>query len=207
MPRSVIEIGVVGRDQKRHHRRKASKEGHERTMHKEGATAHRMAKGIVPLPILAVLLMGADAPTGGEAGVHAFVLTNLYLAQGGEKDSCPSMDIGDLDRFYAMLSPAEQAEYAGKEKRQALERRMNEYFKFRRLYLRGDNASSVIFPPGSTRKLNPPRHRQQPSARSTVYRKEQAVLLSRSARWSIAPAQIPMIFQCWPRASEPMRAR
>jgi hypothetical protein len=77
-----------------------------------------------------------------------------------------------------MLSPAEQAEYAGKEKRQ-----------------------------GSTRKPNPPRHRQQPSARSTVYRKEQAVLLSRSARWSIAPAQIPMIFQCWPRASEPMRAR
>lgn len=124
-------------------------------MHKEGATAHRMAKGIVPLPILAVLLMGADAPTGGEAGVHAFVLTNLYLAQGGEKDSCPSMDIGDLDRFYAMLSPAEQAEYAGKEKRQALERKMNEYFKFRRLYLRGDNASSVIFPPGFDPKAEP----------------------------------------------------
>ena len=113
------------------------------------------ARTVAALPLLAALLMGADAPTGGEPGVYAFVLSNFYMAQGGEKDSCPRVDIGDLDRFYAMLPPAEQAKYAGKEQRQALERRMNEYFHFRRLYLRGDNASAVKFPPGFDPKAEP----------------------------------------------------
>jgi hypothetical protein len=82
---------------------------------REDLTGHMPAKAYWALPLIAASLVGADAPTGGEEGVHAFVLSNVYLAQGGEKDSCPSPDIGDLDRFYAMLSPAEQAKYAGKD--------------------------------------------------------------------------------------------
>ena len=122
---------------------------------REDLTGHMPAKTYWALPLIAVSLVGADAPTGGEEGVHAFVLSNVYLAQGGEKDSCPSPDIGDLDRFYAMLSPAEQAKYAGKEKRQALEERMNEYFKFRRIFIRGERASSVKFPPNYDPKAEP----------------------------------------------------
>lgn len=122
---------------------------------REDRTRRRIAPSAALLPLLAALLMGADAPTGGEPGVYSFVLSNLFMAQGGEKDSCPSVDIGDLDRFYAMLSPAEQAKYAGKEKRQALEQRMNEYFHFRRLHIRGDRTSSIIFPPGFDPKAEP----------------------------------------------------
>ena len=124
-------------------------------MKARGSTGERPAKAYVILPLIAASLIGADAPTGGEIGVHAFVLSNIYIAQGGEKDSCPVPDIGDLDRFYAMLPPAEQAEYAGKEKRQELEKRMDEYFKFRRIHIRGDRASSVIFPPGYDPKAEP----------------------------------------------------
>lgn len=113
------------------------------------------AKAYAVLPMIAAFLIGADAPTGGKAGVHAFVLSNIYIAPGGEKGSCANPDIGDLDRFYAMLPPAEQAKYAGKEKRQALEERMNEYFHFRRIYLRGDRSASVIFPPGYDPKAEP----------------------------------------------------
>ena len=120
-----------------------------------GSTANRSTRAYVVLPLIAASLIGADAPTGGEVGVHAFVLSNIYLAQGGEKDSCPVPDSGDLDRFYAMLPSAEQAKYAGKEKRQELEQRMNEYFKFRRIFLRGDRSSSVIFPPGYDPKAEP----------------------------------------------------
>ena len=124
-------------------------------MKARGSTDERPAKAYVILPLIAASLIGADAPTGGETGVHAFVLSNIYIAQGGEKDSCPVPDIGDLDRFYAMLPPAEQAKYAGKEKRQELEKRMDEYFKFRRIHIRGDRASSVIFPPGYDPKAEP----------------------------------------------------
>ena len=124
-------------------------------MKARGSTGERPAKAYVILPLIAASLIGADAPTGGETGVHAFVLSNIYIAQGGEKDSCPVPDIGDLDRFYAMLPPAEQAKYAGKEKRQELEKRMDEYFKFRRIHIRGDRASSVIFPRGYDPKAEP----------------------------------------------------
>ena len=124
-------------------------------MKARGSTGERPAKAYVILPLIAASLIGADAPTGGETGVHAFVLSNIYIAQGGEKDSCPVPDIGDLDRFYAMLPPAEQAKYAGKEKRQELEKRMDEYFKFRRIHSRGARASSVIFPPGYDPKAEP----------------------------------------------------
>ncbi len=122
---------------------------------REDFAGHVLAKAYFALPLIAAALIGADAPTGGEQGVHAFVLSNVYLAQAGEKDSCPTPDIGDLDRFYAMLPPAEQAKYAGKEKRQALEQRMNEYFKFQRIFIRGDRAASVKFPPNFDPKAEP----------------------------------------------------
>lgn len=93
-------------------------------------------------------LTAADVPTGGEPGVRTFVLINIFLASGGPADRCAMPDAGGLDRFFAMLSPDEQARYAGKDKRQALEARMNEYFKFRRLFLHGTRAATVKLPPG-----------------------------------------------------------
>lgn len=122
---------------------------------KEGARGARRVSPYAILPLIAASLIGADAPTGGKQDVYAFVLSNVYFAQGGEKDSCPTPDIGDLDRFYAMLPPAEQAKYAGKEQRQALEERMNDYFKFRRIFIRGERASSVKFPAGYDPKAEP----------------------------------------------------
>lgn len=122
---------------------------------REDSIGHVPAKAYMALPLIAASLIAADVPTGGEAGVYAFVLSNVYFAQAGEKDSCPVPDIGDLDRFYAMLSPAEQAKYAGKEKRQALEERMNEYFKFRRIFIRGERAANVKFPPNFDPKAEP----------------------------------------------------
>ncbi len=95
-----------------------------------------------------VLLVAADAPTGGEPGTYAFVLSNIFMAGDGEADSCPVPADGDLDRYYKMLSPAEQAEYSTPDKRQALERKMNDHFGFRHLSLRGQGASSVKLPPG-----------------------------------------------------------
>lgn len=118
-------------------------------------TLPAMAKPVIALPVIAFALMGADAPTGGEPGVQAFVLNNIYLSSGGEQDACPVQDVGDLDRFHAMLTPDEQAKYAGKENRQALERRMNEFFNFRRIFLRGERASSVKFPADYDPKAEP----------------------------------------------------
>lgn len=114
-----------------------------------------LAKPFVAMPVMVLALTAADAPTGGEAGVHAFVLSNVYYAQGGEADSCPAPDIGDLDRFFATLSPTDQAKYAGAENRQRLEARMNEVFKFRRLHIRGERSASVKFPANYDPKVEP----------------------------------------------------
>lgn len=93
------------------------------------------------------LLIAADAPTGGEPGVHAFVLSNIYLANSGPDDQCAQVDEGGLDRYYGMLSPDDQKRLAGPEKRQALEEDMNRHFGFRRIALRGERAAATKFPP------------------------------------------------------------
>jgi hypothetical protein len=101
------------------------------------------------------LLTGADAPTGGERGVRAWVLSNVYLTNGGEGDTCSVADAGGLDRYYAMLSPADQAKLAGPANRQALENDMNKHFGFRRVVLRGARATAVKYPPGYDPKEDP----------------------------------------------------
>lgn len=101
------------------------------------------------------LLTAADAPTGGEPGVYAFVLSNTFPGQGGEGDSCKIADEGDLERFYKSLPPTEQAKYAGKEKTQQLETYMNEKMGFRRVYLWGERAAGAKYPPGFDPKVTP----------------------------------------------------
>ena len=99
----------------------------------------------------AAMLTAADAPTGGEPGVYAFVLGNIYLANGGSGDVCRAEDEGGLERFRKMLPAAEQEKYADPAKRQELERLMDKHFGFRRLILREDRAGKVKLPPGVDR--------------------------------------------------------
>jgi hypothetical protein len=98
-----------------------------------------------------VMLTGADAPTGGEPGVRAFVLGNIYLANGGKGDICQAEDEGALERFRKMLPPAEQARFTDPAKRQELEKLMDQHFGFRRLILREDGSGKVKLPPGIDR--------------------------------------------------------
>lgn len=100
----------------------------------------------------ASLLIGADSPTGGERGTYAFVISNIYMANGGEADTCPVAADGDLDSYYKMLSPAAQVQFATPDKRQALEKKMGEHFGFKRLSLRGAQAETIKFPPGLSAK-------------------------------------------------------
>lgn len=98
----------------------------------------------------AVLIGAADAPTGGDPRVRAFVISNLYFAGAAEAGTCPVPSDGGLDIFYKMLPAAEQAQYATPEKRQALEKAMTAHFGFRRIGLRqrtgGGRAEAAVFP-------------------------------------------------------------
>jgi hypothetical protein len=104
------------------------------------------------LAAAAGLLVAADAPTGGERGVYAFVLSNIYIANGGEADICPVPADGGLESFFHMLPPEEQAKYATPDKRPALEQLMNKHFGFRRVALRGGDrggrVEKAVLPPG-----------------------------------------------------------
>ncbi|ANI79951.1 hypothetical protein [Sphingobium sp. EP60837] len=99
----------------------------------------------------ATMLTAADAPTGGEPGVRAFVLGNIYLANGGTGDICRAEDEGALERFRKLLPAAQQQKYADPAKNQELEKLMNEHFGFRRLILRDDRTGKVKLPPGVDR--------------------------------------------------------
>lgn len=98
------------------------------------------------------MLAGADAPTGGEAGVRAFVLSNIYLANGGEEDRCAATSGGALESFLATLSPAERAQYSTPDKRAALMDLMATRLGFRRIGLRrgdfGGRLSGAKLPEG-----------------------------------------------------------
>ena len=96
----------------------------------------------VPIVLLSGLLIAADSPTGGEPGVTAFVLSNIYAASPGEAGTCPVMGTDDLVQFYKSLPAAEQAKYSdpgkpgvlAQDKRQKLELAMNRHYGFRILF-------------------------------------------------------------------------
>lgn len=96
----------------------------------------RSGAAAVALTLSAGLLMGADAPTGGERGVHAFVLTNLWYAHPGGAHSCPVLSDGGVESFYKSLSPEEQAKYATPDRRQALQALMAQRLGFRVTWVR-----------------------------------------------------------------------
>lgn len=98
------------------------------------------------------LLIAADAPTGGEPGVRAFVLSNIYIASSGDAGACPVMAEGDLDPWFRTLPAVEQAKYTlpdkpgvlAQAKRPELERAMNEALGFRRLSVRSGRGDLVV---------------------------------------------------------------
>jgi hypothetical protein len=109
------------------------------------AAANRRRSAAAALTAAAGLLLAADSPTGGEPGVHAFVLSNIYIASSGDVGACPVMADGGLETFFRMLPPQEQAKYAKpgapteieQAKRGELEQAMNRHFGFRRVAIRG----------------------------------------------------------------------
>jgi hypothetical protein len=83
--------------------------------------------------VAGVLTAAADAPTGGEPNVRAYVLSNVYLAQPDEPNICKTVSDGGLEIYLKSLPSEEQAKYATPDKRPALERRMDKEFGFRRV--------------------------------------------------------------------------
>jgi hypothetical protein len=122
-----------------------------RPRHKPGRRRMRVAnplnsRMVRPALLLGAcaLLAGADAPTGGEAGVRTFVLSNIYMANGGEQDRCEAMSDGALEAFLASLPAEERARYATPDKRGELMGLMAQRLGFRRLGLRrGDFGGRV----------------------------------------------------------------
>jgi hypothetical protein len=84
-------------------------------------------------PLVAALpvLVAADAPTGGEPGVRAFVLTNIFFVGGDEAGACQKLADGGVESFYNGLSASERAAYADPAKRRDLERLMLERLGFK----------------------------------------------------------------------------
>ena len=105
-----------------------------------------------PALIAAPLLVGADSPTGGEPGVRAFVLSNIYIASSGDAGTCSKMADGGLETYFKLLSPEERAKYASSDnpdqieqaKRGPLEQAMNEHYGFRRVAIRGGNPGGKV---------------------------------------------------------------
>lgn len=110
------------------------------------------AAGIGTLVAAATLLGAADSPTGGEQGVRAFVLSNIYIASSGDAGTCPQMADGGLETYYKLLPPEERAKYASakdpdkieQSKRMLLEKDMNEHYGFRRVAIRGGSPGGAV---------------------------------------------------------------
>lgn len=102
--------------------------------------------------LAALALGGADSPTGGEPGVRAFVLSNVYIASSGDAGACPVMADGGLERYFKLLSPEERAQYASakdpskieQSKRMPLERAMNDHYVFLRVAIRGGGPGGAM---------------------------------------------------------------
>jgi len=113
----------------------------------------RFGRGLSAASLVAMaatLASAADAPTGGEPGVRAFVLSNIYMASSGDAGACPVLADGGIEEYFKSLPPEEQAKYsvAGKlgeleqGKRPALEQDMDRHFGFRRISPRNKSVVS-----------------------------------------------------------------
>lgn len=102
-------------------------------------------------------LVAADPPTGGERGVYAYVLSNIFIARaGGDADICSKLAEGDIDQFFSELPAEQKAKYAvpgrphvlAQGKRADIEEYMNQFYGFRRVFLSA--RAGVKLPPGLT---------------------------------------------------------
>ena len=94
----------------------------------------RMASRLLAIASLAIaqpILVAADTPTGGEAGVRTFVLTNIFFAGPEEAGTCSQLADGGVESFYNALPAAERAAFADPAKRRELERLMIERLGFK----------------------------------------------------------------------------
>ena len=107
----------------------------------ERKPAPRLRKFAASATIIALsgLLVAADAPTGGEPNVRAFVLSNIYVANPSDAGGCPAMADGGLEAFLKSLPPEEQAKYGTPDKRPELEMLMGQRLGFRRTPARHTN--------------------------------------------------------------------
>ncbi|WP_428334776.1 hypothetical protein [Novosphingobium sp.] len=83
--------------------------------------------------------IGADSPTGGERGVHAFVLSHIYFAGAPEAGACATMSARSTEAFRLTLPKPEQAAYAAPAQYGPLFEKMNKDLGFRRISLSGGN--------------------------------------------------------------------
>ena len=123
------------------------------------AVSRRHAAGVLTA-LGATALIAADAPTGGEPGVYAFALSNIFIASSGDAGECPIVADGGIETFFKMLPPEERAKYAkpGKpdeieqSKRGPLELAMNKHFGFMRVAIKGGGPGGrqgkAVLPPG-----------------------------------------------------------
>jgi hypothetical protein len=98
--------------------------------------------------IAAVPAVAADAPTGGDKRVRAFVLSTLYMVGAGEAGSCPAMAESSLDLFASTLPPEERAKYANTAENQGLVRLMYERLGFQRVGIGVKRDRQAKLPPG-----------------------------------------------------------
>lgn len=110
-----------------------------------GGNFWRSALGATGMVVMAGMLMGADAPTGGAPDTRAFVFSNLWLAAPEPQASPPPVNDGGVQIFFKSLAPEEQARYAAPDRLQALEAEMARRSGFRTLA-----AHEVKLPSGVT---------------------------------------------------------
>lgn len=123
--------------------------------------SNRLARPLLlaaALPVGAVVLGAANAPTGGDPQRRDFVLSNIYMAAAPEDGVCQPIAAGGLESFLSSLSSEEQAHYAAPGKRADLEKLMRERLGFRRMALRGSSGGkspAASFPPGLDKDATP----------------------------------------------------
>lgn len=114
-------------------------------------------RGKIAFAVPAVLAMagvlggaGAPAPAGNQS--VSFVLGNIFLANGGERDQCPLVAEGGVELFFKALSPEERRPFAqtdkpdqlASDKRPAFEKLMAERLGLRTMWI----AKAAKTPPG-----------------------------------------------------------
>jgi hypothetical protein len=100
-----------------------------------------VAVALPPMPAAA-----ADAPTGGDKRVRAFVLSNLYPA--GDGGSCPILSQSSLDLFAKSLTPEEQKKYVLPGESFKFSTELGKRLGFRRLGVGVQRQHQAKLPPG-----------------------------------------------------------